>query len=74
MAFKIFIYFLATSFDSFRPNGVCVFKRVVPKGLDHTLGVITVSLYVRGCFHSWGSLHADLACQFEPDEFGSSPQ
>ncbi len=27
----------------------CVFKRVVPKGLDHTLSVITISLYVCVC-------------------------
>ncbi len=26
-----------------------IFKRVVPKGLDHTLSVITISLYVRLC-------------------------
>ncbi len=26
-----------------------VFKRVVPKGLDHTLSVITISLYVCVC-------------------------
>ena len=31
-----------------------VFKRVVPKGLDHTLSVITISLYVCMCVHKSG--------------------
>ncbi len=34
----------------------CLFKRVVPKGLDHTLSVITISLYVCVCAQKWSQL------------------
>ncbi len=30
-----------------------IFKRVVPKGLDHTLSVITITLYVCVCAQKW---------------------
>ncbi len=33
-------------------KGIFIFKRVVPKGLDHKLSVITISLYV--CVHFGG--------------------
>ena len=43
MQFLIFAVFLS------KWNATSLFKRVVPKGLDHTLSVITVSLYVCEC-------------------------